>query len=464
MPLSIQTFGCRLNTYESEVMRAHAQAAGLQNAILFNTCAVTAEAERQARQAIRRARRENPNAKIIVTGCSAQVHPQSYAAMPEVDLVIGNEEKLKAEAYEWIQEKNSPPLEGGQLRPSPKDAGRSGRGTKNAFNTPHGSPVARPLPLKGGADFLEKTLVNDIMSVHETVSHMVSAFEGHTRAFVQVQNGCDHRCTFCIIPYGRGNSRSVPVGEIVTQVRNLVVEQGYKEVVLTGVDISDYGKDLPGAPTLGQMARRLLALVPEITRLRLSSIDAVEVDDDLYRLIAEEPRLMPHLHISLQAGDDMILKRMKRRHLRKDAVEFCARVRRLRPDMVFGADFIAGFPTETEAMFQSTLDIVDECGLTYLHVFAYSQREGTPAARMPQVPRPVRKERAARLREKGKAAEEAFYASHVGREVELLVEDGAQARTEHFALAQVGPELRRGSLVRTKVVAVENERLQVMVP
>ena len=332
MTLEIVTFGCRLNSYESEVMRGNAEKSGLDNAIIFNTCAVTAEAERQARQAIRRARKENPSAKIIVTGCSAQIKPETYAAMAEVDQVMGNEEKLDPVNY----------------------APRS-----NALLNISAS---------------EKILVNDIMSVKETASHMVTSFDGRARAFVQVQNGCNHRCTFCIIPYGRGNSRSVPVGEIVAQTRALV-ENGYKEIVLTGVDISDYGSDLPGTPTLGQMMRRLLALVPELQRLRLSSIDAVEVDADLYKLIAEEPRLMPHIHISLQAGDDMILKRMKRRHSRKDALDFCQHVRNLRPDVVFGADIIAGFPTETEEMFINTLNMVSEADITYLHVFPYSARE-----------------------------------------------------------------------------------------
>ena len=347
----IVTFGCRLNTYESEVMKAHAQSAGLENAIIFNTCAVTAEAERQARQAIRKARREHPEARIVVTGCAAQVRPESFAAMAEVDVVLGNQEKLEAKSWEF------------------------GPGT-------------------------EKARVNDIMSVRETASHLVTSFEGRARAFVQVQNGCNHRCTFCIIPFGRGNSRSVPVGEVVAQVRALV-EAGYREVVLTGVDISDYGGDLPGAPGLGQLCKRLLALVPDLPRLRLSSIDAVEVDVELFALLADEPRLMPHLHISIQAGDDMVLKRMKRRHLRQDIVDFCARVRQARPDVVFGADIIAGFPTETEEMFANSRRLVAEAELAYLHVFPYSAREGTPAARMPQVPQAVRKERAARLRAEG---------------------------------------------------------------
>lgn len=410
MSIDIRTFGCRLNIHESEVMRAHAQAAQMEDVIIFNTCAVTAEAERQARQAIRRARRESPHAKIIVTGCSAQVHPDAYARMDEVDVVLGNEEKLQAKA--WL--------------------GHDGE---------H-----------------EKIRVNDIMSVTETAAHMVSSFDGHTRAFVQVQNGCNHRCTFCIIPYGRGNSRSVPMGEIVAQIRNLV-EAGTKEVVLTGVDISSYGEDLPGNPTLGQLCRRVLANIPELPRLRISSIDAVEVDADLFRLIAGEARLMPHLHISLQAGDDMILKRMKRRHLRADALEFCHRVRDVRPDMVFGADIIAGFPTETDAMFDNTLRLVEEAGLTYLHVFPYSEREGTPAAKMPQVDKALRKERAARLRELGAQQEEKLYASCVGKQVGLLMEKDGVGRSEQFVPVACA-QMEAGMLADVSIVAMQQSRLQ----
>lgn len=390
--LQIQTFGCRLNTYESEVMRNHAREAGLDNTIIFNTCAVTKEAERQARQSIRRARRENPDAKIIVTGCSAQIHPETYGAMDEVDVVLGNEEKLQVASYKLQST--------GNLQP----ATNSGEA---------------------------RIQVNDIMSVEETASHLVSSFDGHTRAFIQVQNGCNHRCTFCIIPFGRGNSRSVPIGEVVAQVRHLV-ELGTKEVVLTGVDISSYGEGLPGEPTLGQLCKRLLAAVPELARLRISSIDAVEVDDGLFRLIAEEPRLMPHLHISLQAGDDMVLKRMKRRHLRQDAIDFCARVRDVRPDVVFGADIIAGFPTESDEMFQNTVDLVTEAGLTYLHIFPYSEREGTPAMKMPAVPMEIRKQRAATLRELGKQQEAALYKQCVGKQVQVLMESDGIGRSEQF--------------------------------
>lgn len=408
--IDVINFGCRLNIYEGEVIRKQALASGLEHALIFNSCAVTAEAERQLRQAIRKARKEQPDATIIVTGCAAQIHPETYAAMDEVDKVIGNEEKLKPEGYQFIQS---------------------------------GS---------------EKALVNDIMSVRDTASHMVTSFDGKARAFVQVQNGCDHRCTFCIIPYGRGNSRSVPMGEIVSQVRSLV-EQGFNEVVLTGVDISDYGKDLPGTPSLGQMMKRLLSNVPELKRLRLSSIDAVEVDEELFALIADEPRLMPHLHISLQAGDDMVLKRMKRRHLRNDIVEFCANVRNVRPDMVFGADIIAGFPTEDEAMFENTLRLVDEVSLTYLHVFPYSAREGTPAAKMPQVAKAIRKERAARLREAGEKQLAAYLQSRVGKTERIVMEKPHMGRTEGFAMVALREAYEVGTLQTARISHVEGAQL-----
>jgi len=428
MTVSVINFGCRLNSYEGEVIKQQAQEAGLEGAIIFNSCAVTSEAERQVRQAIRKSRKENPNAKIIVTGCSAQINPQQYAEMEEVDKVIGNQEKLEAKSYS-------------SLRGAVGDA---------AIQT-------------GLLHFVrndeEKVLVNDIMSVKETASHLVTSFEGRARAFVQVQNGCDHRCTFCIIPYGRGNSRSAPMGDIVAQVRKLV-EVGYKEVVLTGVDISDYGKDLPGQPTLGQMMRRLLALVPELPRLRLSSIDAVEVDEDLYRLIAEEPRLMPHIHISLQAGDDMVLKRMKRRHSRQDILDFCTRVRSLRPDVVFGADIIAGFPTESEEMFANTLRLVPEAGLTYLHVFPYSSRPGTPAARMPQVPKAIRKERASRLREAGDKQLEHYLQSQIGKTAQLIVEKERTGRTEHFTVVELDRDCEPGSVVEVEIVDAGDSSLR----
>jgi threonylcarbamoyladenosine tRNA methylthiotransferase MtaB len=396
----IVTFGCRLNTYESEVMRSHAENAQMEDVIIFNTCAVTKEAERQARQSIRRARRKNPDAKIIVTGCAAQIDPEGFGAMAEVDRVIGNDEKLKAESW--------------------------------------GNPSS------------EKVQVNDIMSVKETASHLIEGFEGRARAFIQVQNGCDHCCTFCIIPYGRGNSRSVPIGVIAEQTKKLV-ESGYNEIVFTGVDVTSYGEDLPGKPALGQMIRRVLALVPDLKRLRLSSLDPVEIDDDLWRLIGEEPRLMPHLHMSLQAGDDMILKRMKRRHLRDDAIAMANRARALRPDIVFGADIIAGFPTETDEMFENTLKIVDECDLTFLHVFPYSERDGTPAAKMPQVDHPIRKARAARLREAGERQVGALLKKHVNTRREVIVEAGNIGRTEHFLPVMLDKELEQGTLASVEI-------------
>jgi len=415
--LDIVTFGCRMNTYESEVMRREATQAGLGElaggAIVFNTCAVTSEAVRQARQAIRKARRENPDARIIVTGCAAQTEPGTFAQMGEIDLVLGNEEKLKSHNY-------------------------------------------RALPDFGVNQF-EKARVNDIMSVTETAGHMVDAIEGRARAFVQVQNGCDHRCTFCIIPYGRGNSRSVPMGAVVEQVKRLV-GNGYAEIVLTGVDMTSYGVDLPGAPRLGRLVRAMLRQVPDLQRLRLSSIDSIEADPDLMEAIATEARLMPHLHLSLQAGDDMILKRMKRRHLRDDSIRFCDEVRALRPDMVFGADIIAGFPTETEAMFENSLKIVEECGLTHLHVFPFSPREGTPAARMPQVRREIVKDRAARLRAAGDAAYRRHLAKLAGTSQRILVERDGIGRTEGFTMAAIDAGAP-GEIVEAVVTGHDGERL-----
>ncbi len=411
--VEVVTFGCRLNTSESEVMQRLAAEAGLSDAIVVNTCAVTGEATRQARQAIRRLKRENPAARIIVTGCAAQTEPEVFAEMAEVDRVIGNDEKMKAAAW-------------GETRRA----------------------------LSSGPDFgiaaSEKVAVNDIMAVREQALHLVDGLTGRSRAFVQVQNGCDHRCTFCIIPFGRGNSRSVPMGEVVAQVRTLV-ENGYREVVLTGVDITSYGQGLPGEPKLGALCKAILRHVPELERLRISSIDSVEADPDLMAVIAEEERFMPHLHLSLQAGDDMVLKRMKRRHLRDDAIRFCEEVRRLRPDMVFGADIIAGFPTETEEMFARSLAIVDECGLTHLHVFPFSPRPGTPAARMPQVARDVVKERAKRLRAKGEAALAAHLEAMVGRTFSVLAETDRVARTEHFTPVRLARDVAPGQIFAVTV-------------
>jgi threonylcarbamoyladenosine tRNA methylthiotransferase MtaB len=395
-------------------MQRHAEEAGLGEVVIVNTCAVTAEATRQARQSIRRIAREKPGARIVVTGCAAQVEPETFAAMPEVSQVVGNHEKMKAETW---------------------------AGMRNF-----------------GVGASEKVLVNDIMAVKETAVHLIDGMRGRTRAFVQVQNGCDHRCTFCIIPYGRGNSRSVPMGAVVSQVRTLV-EHGSREVVLTGVDITSYGKDLPGEPSLGTMVKGILRHVPELERLRISSIDSVEADDDLLDVIANESRLMPHLHLSLQAGDDMILKRMKRRHLRQDAIAFCEQVKRLRPDMVFGADIIAGFPTEDEEMFARSLAIVDECSLTHLHVFPFSPRPGTPAARMPQVSRDAVKDRARRLREKGEAALLQHLSEEVGARRNVLIETNQLGRTEGFTLVRFASAVTPGEIVPVTIDGHDGKEL-----
>jgi threonylcarbamoyladenosine tRNA methylthiotransferase MtaB len=408
--LDVVTFGCRLNIGESEVIRREAGAAGIDNAVIVNTCNVTSEAVRQARQTIRRIKREKPDAQIVVTGCAAQTAPEQFAAMAEVDRVLGNEEKLDARAWTNTWASN------------------------------------------------ERVAVGDIMAATRQSVSAVDHIEGHTRAFVQVQNGCDHRCTFCIIPFGRGNSRSLRMEDAVAQVRRLVVN-GYREVVLTGVDITSYGADLPNAPRLGALVKRILRDVPELARLRLSSLDSVEVDDDLLDAFANEPRLMPHLHLSLQAGDDLILKRMKRRHSRGDAIAFCDRMRRLRPDVVFGADIIAGFPTETEAMFARSLDLVDECGLTQLHVFPFSPRPGTPAARMPQLDRGVIKERAQRLREKGEAALRAHLAAQVGSQRLVLTERGGIGRTEQFTAVRLASAIAPGTFIDLTMAGHDGRQL-----
>jgi len=420
MSVDVVTFGCRLNAYESEVIRREADAAGLADTVVINTCAVTAEAVRQARQAIRKRKREQPDARIVVTGCAAQTEPKTFADMPEVALVLGNEEKLSAKAWRA-----------------------------------HRDVLARS-PF--GLDREEKVAVNDIMAVTETAAHLVDGLEGRARAFVQVQNGCDHRCTFCIIPYGRGNSRSVPMGEVVGEVRRLT-ERGYREVVLTGVDLTSYGSNLPGAPKLGLLVKQILKHVPELERLRLSSIDSVEADHDLLDAFANDARLMPHLHLSLQAGDDLILKRMKRRHLRADAIAFCDQVRRLRPDVVFGGDIIAGFPTETEAMFVRSLDLVDECGLTYLHVFPFSPRPGTPAARMPQVRRESVKDRARRLRQKGAAALRRHLDAQVGARRRVLTESREVGRTEHFTQVRLKAPVEPGVILDLTVAGHDGRQL-----
>ncbi len=410
------TFGCRLNAFESALIEREAAGAGLADTVVVNTCAVTAEAARQARQAIRKARRDNPQARIIVTGCAAQAEPDMFARMPEVDHVIGNAEKLEAKTY-------------GDF----------------------------------GAGMAERVRVNDILSVKETANHLLTGFGERARAFVQVQNGCDHRCTFCIIPYGRGNSRSVPMGDVIRQVQTLAAG-GYREIVLSGVDITSYGSDLPGKPTLGALVRKILDHAPDLPRLRLSSVDSIEIDDALLDVICNEPRLMPHLHLSLQSGDDVILKRMKRRHSRDDAVRFVETVKRARPEVLFGADLIAGFPTETEEMFKNTLKLVDDCDLTFLHVFPYSERKGTPAARMPQVKKAIRKERAARLRALGEEKLQVVLAQTIGQTLSVLVEkidDGrAFGHSGEFLPVNIDGAVDAGEIVSVIALDVADQRLR----
>ncbi len=399
------TFGCRLNSYESEIIRNNLAKSHLTNAVVINTCAVTKEAEKQARQVIRKIKRQDPSKTIIVTGCAVQNTPEMFASMSEVSKVLGNEEKLSSSNY-FIDEK--------------------------------------------------RIAVNDIMSVKETANHLITSFEGKARAFIQVQNGCDHRCTFCMIPYGRGNSRSVPIGVIAQQIRLLLAEN-YQEIVFTGVDVTAYGADLPGKPSFAQMIRRIFALIPNLQRLRLSSIDVAEIDDELFELFAYNPRIMPHFHISLQAGDNMILKRMKRRHNREQVVEFCNKLRVLRPEVSFGADIIAGFPTETDEMFENTRRLISEAGLQYLHVFPYSEREGTPAARMPQVPKQIRKERAAILRAEGIKELHKFFTRNVGKDVNVLVEKNNMAHTENFIPVKLDGKHDAGQIIKAKLYSFEAE-------
>jgi threonylcarbamoyladenosine tRNA methylthiotransferase MtaB len=420
MSVEVVTFGCRLNASESEVIRSAAVSANIEDTVVVNTCAVTAEAVRQARQSIRKLARERPGSKIVVTGCAAQTEPQTFVNMPEVAFVLGNEEKISATF--WAEQRD-------RLARAPFGLGNE-----------------------------EKARVNDIMAVKETAPYLVDGIEGRARAVVQVQNGCDHRCTFCIIPFGRGNSRSVPMGEVVAQVRRLA-ENGTREVVLTGVDITSYGSGLPGTPRLGKLVQQILKHVPELPRLRISSIDSVEADADLLGAIADEPRLMPHLHLSLQHGDDLILKRMKRRHLRADAVAFTNQVRRLRPDIVFGADIIAGFPTETDDAYARSRELVAECGLTHLHVFPYSERAGTPAARMPQVPHPVRKERARLLREDGAAALRRHLISEIGARRRVLTESDNIARTEQFTPVRLAQHAEPGQIFDVTVASHDGRHL-----
>ena len=404
----VLTFGCRLNTYESEVIRRNATTAGLKNTVIVNTCAVTAEAERQARQAIRRTRRKHPDAHIIVTGCAAQISPRAFSAMPEVDQILGNMEKLDPAYFE----------------------------------------VSRR----------ERVRVNDIMSVTEATTHMVAKFDGRARAFVQIQNGCNHRCTFCIIPFGRGNSRSVPIADVLTESQQLVAF-GYQEIVLTGVDIASYGRDLPGEPSLGTLIGQLLRAEPKLARLRLSSLDPAAIDEELWSSLQSEPRLMPHLHFSIQAGDDLILKRMKRRHNRSQVMDCCARARALRPGVTLGADLIAGFPTETDAMFNRTLALVQECELSFLHVFPFSPRENTAAARMPMVPTEIRRARAAQLRAAGIKMRTAILRRNLDHQAEILVEQPNQGRTKHYIPVRLSTTERPGTLQQVHIVGIEGEML-----
>lgn len=410
------TQGCRLNAYETEAMKELANAAGLKDIVVVNTCAVTAEAVRKSKQEIRKLRRDNPSSQMIVTGCAAQIEPKTFSEMSEVDLVVGNTEKMNSDTWNEISNK-------------PDFVGKT-----------------------------EKVMVDDIMSVKNTAGHLIDGFGTRSRAYVQVQNGCDHRCTFCIIPYGRGNSRSVPAGVVVDQIKRLV-DTGYNEVVLTGVDITSWGADLPLMPKLGDLVQRILKLVPDLPRLRISSIDSIEADPALIDAISSEMRLMPHLHLSLQAGDDMILKRMKRRHLRDDAINFCLEMRSVRPDIVYGADIIAGFPTETEEMFENSLKLIDDCGLTWLHVFPFSPREGTPAARMPQMDRSIIKERAARLRSRGELAVQNHLAAQIGLEHNILIENERMGRTEGFTEVLFNKDQIKGSIVNAKIVSKSQTQL-----
>lgn len=407
----IITFGCRLNIYESQIIKDNLSKSDIENVAVFNTCAVTKEAEKQARQAIRKLKKQDPEKKIIVTGCAVQSNPDMFARMPEIDKIIGNEEKLSEDYYKLNH---------------------------------------------------ERVVVNDIMSVKKIATHMVHSFDKRARAFIQVQNGCDHRCTFCIIPFGRGNSRSVPIGEIVKQVRSLVSD-GYKEIVLTGVDVTAYGPDLPGKPTFAQMIRRLLTLVPELQRLRLSSIDVAEIDEDLFSLMAHNKRLMPHFHISLQAGDNMILKRMKRRHNRDQVIEFCRNLRKIRPEVSFGADIIAGFPTETDEMFENTRKLIEEAQIQYLHVFPYSEREGTPASRMPQVAVDIRKKRAAILREEGQKQLKIFFNKNIGNDVSLLVENNNMSHSENFIPVRLEGDFTPGQVITARLQSGNEKHMKALV-
>jgi threonylcarbamoyladenosine tRNA methylthiotransferase MtaB len=410
----LSTLGCRLNAYETEAMRELAISSGLRDAVIINTCAVTAEAVRKSKQEVRKLRKENPNAKVIVTGCAAQIDPNNFAKMAEVDFVIGNSEKMVKKTWVQFSENEN-------------------------FGT-------------------EKIKVDDIMSVNETAGHLIDGFGSRSRAYVQVQNGCDHRCTFCIIPFGRGNSRSVPAGVIVDQIKRLV-GKGFNEVVLTGVDLTSWGADLPNSPKLGDLILQILKLVPDLSRLRISSIDSIEVDENLMQAIATEKRLMPHLHLSLQHGDDLILKRMKRRHSRNDAIKFCEDARKVRPDITFGADIIAGFPTESDEHFENSVNLIKDCGLTWLHIFPYSPREGTPAARMPQVNGSQIKRRAAVLRGLGAKQIQSHLSSQLGKDHRILMENSFMGRTEQFTEVKFDKEQVEGSIVLGKITNANEKQL-----
>ena len=414
--IKFSTLGCRLNSYETESMRNMAGTVGLNNAVVINTCAVTHQAVSKSRQEIRRLRRENPNSTLIVTGCAAQIDPMGFSKMSEVDFVLGNSEKMRPEIWS---------------------------------NLASGAPVES-----------ERVQVDDIMSISETASHLIDGFGTRSRAYVQIQNGCDHRCTFCTIPFGRGNSRSVPAGVVVEQIKRLV-QKGYNEIVLTGVDLTSWGADLPMHPKLGNLITRILRLVPDLNRLRISSIDSIEVDEEFLDAIATERRLMPHFHLSLQHGDDLILKRMKRRHLRKDAILFCEKVRKLRPEVTFGADIIAGFPTESDEHFENSIKLVEECGLTWLHIFPYSKRDGTPAARMPQIDGRIIKSRAELLRSLGKKVRSKHLKEQIGRKHKVLMESSVLGRTEQFAEVLFSSPKQEGSIVDATISDASNSQLMV---
>ncbi len=446
------TFGCRLNSFESEIIKNAVKESNQKNLVVFNSCAVTAEAERQLRQKIRKYKKENPQAKIVVTGCAAQINPEKYAKMVEIDLILGNQEKLEAKNYQFALDRKYSK----QIKNSPKNKQNS-----EIFHKDQLFLNER----KSNAEFLQenelvKIKVNDIMSVEDTAPQLVSYFENRTRAFLEIQNGCNHRCTFCIIPFGRGNSRSVPLGEIVKNVKELV-KNGHQEIVLTGVDISDYGKDLAVPITLSQMIRRLLNIVPELSRLRLSSIDVAEIDQEFFDILANEPRLMPYLHLSVQSGDDLILKRMKRRHTRAQVIEFCQKARKIRPEITFGADIIAGFPTESEEALQNSINLIKEADLIFTHIFPYSSRQGTPASKMPQIDKKIIKHRAKKLREAGNLQLKQYLAKQIGKILSVIIEKDNYGKSDNFLDVKfVGSKkLINGQIYDLKITSVDNCQL-----